>query len=98
MKVATTKTFDEDIKEGTVLVDFWAPWCSQCKTLIRNLEEIDTIIDNKIVKINVDENMELAERFSIRNLPVLLMFKDGELVKDQRGNISKTKLMEWIEE
>lgn len=78
----TDQSFNAEIESGTVLVDFWAPWCGPCKMIAPVLEELDQEIgdDVKIAKINVDDNPETAARFGVMSIPTLILFKDGEPV------------------
>jgi len=78
----TDQTFSDEVKSGTVLVDFWAPWCGPCKMIAPVLEELDKEIGDrvKIAKVNVDDNPESASRFGVMSIPTLIVFKNGEPV------------------
>lgn len=80
--------------QGTVLVDFWAPWCGPCKMIAPVLEELDKEIGDqlKIAKVNVDDNPESASRFGVMSIPTLIVFKDGEPVDKVVGFQSKDAL------
>ncbi len=75
------ESLDNAIKEGVVLVDFWASWCGPCKMMAPNVEQIADDYKDRVVvgKVNVDDHPSLAERFGIMSIPTLLIFKDGEL-------------------
>ena len=92
--------FDNEISSSNipVLVDFWAEWCGPCKMLGPILEEISKDLKNKIqiVKVNLDENQDLAMKYSIRSIPTLLLFKDGQLIDTKIGLLPKSDLVEWL--
>ncbi len=95
-------SFKEEVLDnsGVVVVDFYADWCGPCKMLAPVLEEIQTEMGGKvkIVKVNVDENNELANEYQIQNIPALKIFKGGSVVNTQIGFKPKQILVEVIEE
>lgn len=90
--------FDEIVKNGVVLVDFWAPWCSSCRMLAKVIEQAAPAAsaDAVIAKVNIDEEKGLAVRFMVSNLPRLILFKNGEAVQDLTGVQSRPKLVELL--
>lgn len=89
--------FNEEVKEGIVLVDFFATWCGPCKMLGPVLEEIaKEQTDLKIVKVDVDQHESLAQQFGIMSVPTLVLYKDGRPVKQMSGFMPKDALLEWI--
>ena len=96
---ATDANFQDEIKDGVVLVDFWAAWCGPCKMIAPVLEELATELEGKakIVKVNVDENQGTASRYQIMSIPSLLLFKDGELVEKTMGFQPKEALQAFVE-
>ncbi len=86
----------EVINSGkTILVDFWAEWCGPCKVLGPKLEEISSELADsvKIIKINIDKNKETAQKFGIRSIPTMIIFKDGKDVETMTGNLSKKEIL-----
>ena len=83
-----------------ILVDFWAEWCAPCKMLAPILEEISKDLEEKILicKVNLDENQDLASEFSIKSIPTLLLFENGKLKDTKVGLLSKTDLLNWIDQ
>lgn len=82
MKEVTTDSFDTDVlaSKTPVIVDFWAPWCGPCKALAPGLASLAEAYKGKveIVKVNVDEHVDLAKRFNVRSIPTVIAFKEGK--------------------
>lgn len=89
------QSFTNEVEgQGTVLVDFWAPWCGPCKMIAPVLEDLDKEVGEKlkIAKVNVDDNPESASRFGVMSIPTLIVFKNGEPVDKIVGFQSKDAL------
>ena len=93
--------FEEEVVKSSLpcLVDFWAEWCGPCKNLAPILEEISNELKEKVKigKINIDDNQELAAKFSIRSIPTMILFKDGNSIDTKVGLPPKKELLDWIE-
>ena len=93
IKYLKEEKFEDEIKDGLVLVDFYADWCGPCQRMGRILEEMD---DEKILKVNTDEHQDLAVSFGIMSIPTMILFKNGVEVSKKIGLMSKEELTEWI--
>jgi thioredoxin 1 len=93
-------TFEAEVLKSAepVVVDFWAEWCGPCRMIAPALEEIASAMNGKvkIVKLNVDENPEVAGKYGIMSIPTLMLFKNGQLASRQVGAAPKQKLEQWI--
>ena len=91
--------YDDTVKSGVVLVDFWAPWCGPCKMMTPILEKVVASVGANAVisKVNVDEAPDLAARYGIRSIPTLILFKDGEVVQQYVGIQQAPALISAIE-
>lgn len=93
------KNFSKQIDRGIVLVDFWAPWCGPCKMIAPVVSELAEQFEGKarIGKLNVDENKVTAAEYGVRSIPTLILFKDGEPVKQFVGVKPKSAFAKAIE-
>ena len=100
IKNCNENDFENEVLKSNlpVIVDFWAEWCGPCKMLTPILEELSNEMKNeiKVVKVNLDENQDLAMKYSIRSIPTLLLFKDGNLVDTKVGLLPKSEIVTWF--
>lgn len=102
IKHISDASFEADVLQSTqpVLVDYWAEWCGPCKMIAPILDEVSTAYEGKlqVTKMNVDENRDIPAKFGIRGIPTLMLFKDGQLAATKVGAMSKTQMMEFIDQ
>ena len=84
---------------GAFLVDFWAEWCGPCRQLSPILDQIAEERAGKItvVKVNIDKNPATPQKFGVRGIPTLIIFKDGKAASTKVGSLPKIKLLEWVD-
>lgn len=100
IKNCNENDFENEVLKSNlpVIVDFWAEWCGPCKMLTPILEELSNEMKNEInvVKVNLDENQDLAMKYSIRSIPSLLLFKEGNLIDTKVGLLPKNEIVTWL--
>ena len=100
IKNCNENDFENEVLKSNfpVIVDFWAEWCGPCKMLTPILEELSNEMKNEItvVKVNLDENQDLAMKYSIRSIPTLLLFKEGNLIDTKVGLLPKSEIVTWF--
>lgn len=97
----TDDTFEQDVLRSNtpVLVDYWANWCAPCKMIAPILEEIAEEYGEriKVAKVDIDENRAVTERFNVRGIPTLILFKNGEAEAIKVGAVTKSQLTAFID-
>ncbi len=91
--------FDNAIGGGKpVLVDFWAEWCGPCKQLSPILDEVAKEMASSltIAKVNIDQNPEAPQKYGVRGIPTLILFKDGKPIATKVGSLPKSQLVDWL--
>ena len=84
---SSAEEFNKEIAAGVVLVDFWAPWCPPCRRQGPIVDEVGEKVKAyaKVIKLNVDEEPDVASKYGIKSIPTLIIFKDGEIQKQFQG-------------
>ena len=100
-EIKNSQQFEQQVLNSAnpVFVDFWAEWCGPCRSVSPVVEELSTEYDGKVdfVKINVDENGELAQKYNVFSIPTLAIFKNGEIVSQKVGSSTKESFKTMID-
>ncbi len=97
----TDSSFEEEVLKSDmpVIVDYWAEWCSPCKAIAPVLEEIAGEYQGKLIvaKMDVDDNQQTPQKYVVRGIPTLMIFKDGDVIGTKVGQLSKSQLTAFID-
>ncbi len=101
-EIASTQQFEEEVLNSAnpVFVDFWAEWCGPCKAVSPTVEEVSKDYNGKVdfVKVNVDQNNELASKYNVFSIPNLVIFQNGKVIAQTAGATSKDKIKAYIDQ
>ena len=100
MKILSSKEFEKEVLKSNkkVLVDFFATWCGPCKMLAPILEQVQGETDVEIVKVDIDESMDLARKYGIMSVPTMILFENGEEKDRVTGLRQKSQILSFINE
>ncbi|MBU6188557.1 MAG: thioredoxin TrxA [Betaproteobacteria bacterium] len=101
IKQVSDASFDQDVLKSDVpvLVDYWAEWCGPCRMIAPILEEVSRDYTGKVqvAKLNVDDNQSIAQRFGVRGIPTLMLFRNGAVIGTSVGALSKSQLTLFLD-
>ncbi|HAK42255.1 MAG TPA: thioredoxin [Clostridium sp.] len=99
VKIVNSNEFNEEIKSGVVVVDFFATWCGPCKMLAPIFEDLSTEMNGKVkfIKVDVDQCPDVAMKYNVASIPTIVVFKDGKNVNTIVGFVPKEKIKETVE-
>ena len=99
LKIVNSDEFKSEIENGVVLVDFFATWCGPCKMLAPVLDGLSSEMEGKakVIKVDIDQSPDLADKFGISSVPTMMVFKDGKKADAMVGFLPKERIKETIE-